>query len=83
VLKFFENLLDDRPYFASENLALAEVVAGTVVPLLPIVGISLSEYPKLNAWCDRLVARTTWQATEPTPEAIEAFKSILMARMAQ
>ncbi|MEH1824437.1 MAG: glutathione S-transferase family protein [Nostoc sp.] len=83
VLKFFENLLDDRPYFASHNLTLAEVVAGTVVNVLPSVGISLSEYPKLNAWCDRLVARPSWQATEATPEAIEAFKSILVARMAQ
>ncbi|QLE40227.1 glutathione S-transferase family protein [Nostoc sp. C052] len=83
VLKFFENLLDDRPYFASHNLTLAEIVAGTVVNVLPSVGISLSEYPKLNAWCDRLVARPSWQATEATPEAIEAFKSILVARMAQ
>ncbi len=83
VLKFFENLLDDRPYFASHNLTLAEVVAGTVVNLLPSIGISLSEYPKLNAWCDRLVARPTWQATEATPEAMEAFKSIMVARMAQ
>lgn len=66
-LKFLENLLDDRPYFGSENLTLAEVVAGTVVPLIPIVGISLSQYPKLNAWRDRLVTRTTWQATEATP----------------
>ncbi|MFN6515894.1 MAG: glutathione S-transferase family protein [Nostoc sp. CreGUA01] len=55
VLKLFESLLDDRPYFGSENLTLAEAVAGTVVPLMPIVGISLSEYPKLNAWCDRLI----------------------------
>ncbi|MEA5627074.1 glutathione S-transferase family protein [Nostoc sp. UHCC 0251] len=83
VLKFFENLLDDRPYFASHSLTLAEVVAGTVVTLLPSIRISLSEYPKLNAWCDRLVARTTWQATEATPEAMEAFKSIMVARMAQ
>ncbi|MEH2141797.1 glutathione S-transferase family protein [Nostoc sp.] len=83
VLKFFENLLDDRPYFASQNLTLAEVVAGTVVTVLPSVGISLSDYPKLSAWHDRLVARTTWQATETTPEAIEAFKSIVLARMAQ
>ncbi|MEH1911560.1 glutathione S-transferase family protein [Nostoc sp.] len=82
VLKFFENLLDDRPYFASHNLTLAEVVAGTVVNVLPSVGISLSDYPKLNAWCDRLVARPTWQASEPTPEVIEAFKSIVVARMA-
>ncbi|MHC5824916.1 MAG: glutathione S-transferase family protein [Nostoc sp.] len=83
VLKFFESLLDNRPYFASHNLTFAEVVAGTVVTRLPRVGISLSGYPKLNAWCDRLIVRPTWQATEPTPEAIEAFKSIVLARMAQ
>ncbi|MEH2387402.1 MAG: glutathione S-transferase family protein [Nostoc sp.] len=83
VLKFFENLLDDRPYFASHNLTFAEVVAGTVVTRLPRVGISLSDYPKLSAWCDRLIVRPTWQATEPTPEAIEAFKSVVVARMAQ
>jgi len=83
VLKFFENLLDDRPYFASYNLTLAEVVAGTVIDVLPSLGISLNDYPKLNARCDRLLARPSWQATEPTPEAIEALKSIVLARMAQ
>ncbi|MEH1871141.1 glutathione S-transferase family protein [Nostoc sp.] len=83
VLKLFESLLDDRPYFGSQNLTLAEVVAGTVVVLLPEIGISLSDYPKLNAWCDRLVARTTWQATQATPEAMEAMKSIVLARMAK
>ncbi|MEH2136985.1 glutathione S-transferase family protein [Nostoc sp.] len=80
VLKFFENLLDDRPYFASHNLTLAEVVAGTVVTVLPSIGISLSDYPKLNAWHDRLIARPSWQATEPTPETMEAFKSVIVAR---
>ncbi len=83
VLKFFETLLDERPYFGSQNLTLAEVVAGTVVNVLPSVGISLSEYPKLNAWCDRLVVRRSWQATEATPEAIEALKSVVVARMRQ
>ena len=58
-------------------------MAGTVVDVLPSVGISLSDYPKLNAWCDRLIARPSWQATEATPEAIEAFKSVVVARMAQ
>jgi glutathione S-transferase len=53
------------------------------VNVLPSVGISLSEYPKLNAWCDRLIVRPSWQTSKPTPEAMEAFKSILMARMAQ
>lgn len=82
VLKFFENLLGDRPFFGSENLTLAEVVAGTVIPWLPRGGVSLSDYPKLNAWCDRLLARPTWKATEPTPAALEWMKSRVAARMA-
>jgi glutathione S-transferase len=83
VLKFFENLLDNRPYFGSQDLTLAEVVAGTIIPWLPRGGVSLSEYIKLSAWCDRLMARPAWQATEATPEVIEAFKSRMGTRMAQ
>lgn len=83
VLKFFENLLDARPYFGSQNLTLAEVVAGTIIPWLPQGGVSLSDYPKLSAWCDRLIARPVWQTTEATPEMIAAFKSRMAARMAQ
>jgi glutathione S-transferase len=83
VLKLFENLLDDRPYFGSENLTLAEPVAGTVVSLLPGVGISLNDYPKLSAWCDRLIARPTWQTTQATPEIIQDFKSIFQTLMAR
>jgi glutathione S-transferase len=84
VLKFFENLLGDRPYFGSQNLTLAEVVAGTVVPWLLRGSLFLSDdYPKLSAWCDRLMARPAWQTTEATPEAIEALKSRMAARIAQ
>ncbi|MFE1747163.1 glutathione S-transferase family protein [Coleofasciculus sp. H7-2] len=83
VLKFFENLLGDRPYFGSQNLTLAEVVAGTVIPWLSQGGVSLSDYPKLSAWCDRLMAREAWQATEATPEVMEAFKSRMTAQMAR
>lgn len=83
VLKFFENLLGDRPYFGSENLTLADVVAGTVIPWLSRGGVSFSDYPKLGAWCDRLIANPAWQATEATPEAIEEVKSRLAARMAR
>lgn len=82
VLKFFENLLD-RPYFGSQSLTLADVVAGSIIPWLPRVGVSLSDYPKLNAWCERLMARKAWQTTEATPEVIAATKSRIAARMAQ
>lgn len=83
VLKFFENLLGDSPYFGSQSLTLAEVVAGTVIPWLPRVDVSLSDYPKLNTWCDRLMARKAWKTTEATPEVIAATKSRIAARMAQ
>ncbi|NEP85562.1 MAG: glutathione S-transferase family protein [Okeania sp. SIO2C2] len=83
-LTFFEKLLGDRSYFGSDNLTLADVVAGTIVPLFLVRGgISLVEYPKVSAWCDRLMARPTWQASEATPEAFENFRSILVARMQQ
>lgn len=83
VFRVFESLLDNRPYFGSQNITLAEPVAGTVVPLLPGVGISLNDYPKLNAWTERLMARATWQTTQPTPEKLQDFKLIVEARMAQ
>jgi glutathione S-transferase len=82
VLKFFENLLDDRPFFGSENITLAETVAGSIIPWLKRCGISLTDYPKLNPWCDRLMARPAWQKTEATPEAIETLKTRMAARMA-
>lgn len=83
VLSFFENTLDNRPYFGSQSLTLAEAVAGTVVPWLPKTGISLSEYPKVSAWCDRLISRPAWQATEATPKVMAEFKSLIQNRMNQ
>lgn len=84
VLNFFESLLDERPYFGSDNITLAEVVAGTIIPILSLKGgISLTEYPKMNAWSDRLMARPTWQTSEATPEAFEDFRSNMLARMQQ
>jgi glutathione S-transferase len=81
-LNFLENLLDDRPYFGSDKLTLADIVAGSIVPWLLKAGISFSDYPKLEAWCNRLVARPAWQSTQATPEMMEGYKKILIARMA-
>ncbi len=82
VLKFFESLLDDRPFFGSQTITLAEAVAGTVVNWLPAGGVSFSEYPKLSAWCDRLTVRPAWRKTQVTSEMMEAMKSRMAARMA-
>lgn len=80
VLKFFEGLLDSRPFFGSENITLAEAVAGTIIPLLPPLGVPFSDYPKLSAWCLRLTTRPSWQKTQTTPEMIEDMKSIIISR---
>jgi glutathione S-transferase len=81
-LKFFEDSLDERSYFGSDSLTLGDIVAGSIVPWIPKTGISLDEYPKVKAWCDRIVALPSWQNTQATPEMMAGFRQMLMARMA-
>lgn len=79
VLKFFENLLGAQLYFGGDYLSLAEIVAGTTIPMLPSTGVPLDNYPQLSAWCDRLSQRSAWQTTAPSPEAMAAIKDRLKA----
>lgn len=72
VLEFYEGLLEHNPYFAGEEITLAEVVAGTLVPSLSLFGFSLETYPRLNDWVERLLQRDSWQQTTAQPEAIQA-----------
>ena len=67
VLQLFEELLNEQTYFVKEEFTLAEVVAGTLVPSLP-----LENHPRLKAWSERLTQRESWQQTVAYPEAIEA-----------
>jgi glutathione S-transferase len=83
VIQFLEKLLDNSSYFGGEQLTLADIVAGSAIPFLPMLGISLDSYPIIGSWCDRLMARPSWQATRPTPEAIEASKFRIQALMAR
>jgi glutathione S-transferase len=72
VMLFYEDLLGDRSYFAGEEITLADVVAGTLVPSLPMFGFSLAPYPRLEAWAERLSTRESWQQITPRPEVMEA-----------
>jgi glutathione S-transferase len=84
VLTFFEGLLDDRPFFRSNNVTFAECTAGTVVPLLSSqVGVSIDGYPKIQAWCDRLMSRPSWQQTQFTEADLAAFASRRQKFLAQ
>jgi len=73
-LAFLEDLLGDSPYFAGEQLTLAEIVAGTLVYRLPALGTPLNDYPRLKDWCDRLLSRPTWQQIELSAEEWGNFK---------
>lgn len=84
VLQLFERLLGNDTYFGgSEQLTLADIVAGTVVQWLPELGVPLDAYPQIKAWCDRLMQRPSWQTTQPTPEEMETFKSRTQTLLAQ
>ncbi|MDX2230729.1 MAG: glutathione S-transferase family protein [Leptolyngbyaceae cyanobacterium bins.349] len=63
-LNFLADTLGDRAYFANDQVTLAEIVAGTLIPALPDLGMSLTPYPGLAAWSERLLSRPTWQAIE-------------------
>ncbi len=75
VLTFFEGLLDDRPFFGSNTVTYADCVAGTIVPLLSWVDVSIEGYPKIQAWCDRLMSRPSFQQTQFTEADLVAFAS--------
>jgi glutathione S-transferase len=72
VLMFFEDLLSDNSYFVGAEITLADIVAGTLVTSLPMMGFSLDKYPRLTAWLERLAMRQSWRQTTPTPEAVVA-----------
>ncbi|MFB2893418.1 glutathione S-transferase family protein [Aerosakkonemataceae cyanobacterium BLCC-F50] len=84
VLQFYENLLGDNTYFAGEMFSLAEVVAGTLLQSLPMIGFAIDIYPKLNNWLERLQQRESFQKTTASPEKIQAalprIKKILATR---
>lgn len=75
VLAFFEGLLDDRPYFGSTTVTYAECVAGTIVPLLSWIDVSIDGYPKIKAWCDRLISRPSWQQIQFTEADLAVYAS--------
>ncbi|XWK88308.1 MAG: glutathione S-transferase family protein [Phormidium sp.] len=84
ILQLYENLLGDSTYFAGEMFSFAEVVAGTLLPSLPMFGIAIDIYPKLNNWLERVQQRESFQQTTASPEQIQAalpqIKKILATR---
>ena len=72
VLQVYDQLLGDQAYIGGETVSLADIVAGTLVPVLPRLGIALDSHPAVAAWVQRLEQRDSWQQTAIQPEMIEA-----------
>lgn len=73
-LSFLEELLGNSCYFAGKQLTLAEIVAGTLIYRVSDLGITLTDYPSLNSWSNRLLIRTTWKQIELSTEEWLNFK---------
>ncbi|MGF1480188.1 MAG: glutathione S-transferase family protein [Cyanophyceae cyanobacterium] len=73
VLTFFEELLENS-FFGGENLSLADIVAGTLVPMLPKLDVSLANYFKVNDWTQRLLSRESWQQIQLSVEEWNSFE---------
>ncbi len=84
-LNFLAGLLEDKTYFGGDQLTLAEVVAGTVIPLLDRPGLNLGgtldSHSYLKAWSEHLEGRPAWQATRAKDEDFVAFGERLRARL--
>lgn len=74
VLNLLEEVLGDNHYFAGEQLTLAEIVTGTLIPELSRCDIGLTNYPKLSKWCERLLERESWQQIRLSDEEFANFK---------
>jgi glutathione S-transferase len=83
IFNFYQNYLGDNPYLVGEQMTLADIAVGTVIPSLKYLNVSLDEYPKLKAWCERLMSRESWQKTEPKPEEVEASYARIKAILSQ
>jgi glutathione S-transferase len=78
-LQFFEGLLDDRPFFGSSTITLADIVASTMLYTLNLADISLDPFPKLRAWINQMMLRPSWSATEASAAQMAALRAMMSA----
>lgn len=83
VLQLYESLLAEKSYFVGNQFTLADIVAGTLIPSLPMFGFSLDAYPRIQAWLEKITLRETWQQTTPKPKAVEAALPSIRAILAR
>ena len=71
MLNFLEKHLNNNLYLAGDRISLAEIVAGSLILWLPYLNISLTNYPQVESWSNRLMQRPAWQTTQPDPKVVQ------------
>ncbi|NET60781.1 MAG: glutathione S-transferase family protein [Symploca sp. SIO2E6] len=75
---FLTEQLGDSAYFGGDDLSLADITAGALLPLQVRLGVKLHKHPAIAAWYERIMAREAWQQTEPDDETFAAWKQSLV-----
>jgi len=86
VLDFLSEQLGDSAYFGGDDLSLADITAGAALSLLVRLGVELKEHPAIAAWHERIIARDSWQQTEPDDDSFNIWKkwvSLMLKRRQQ
>ncbi len=65
-LQFLTQQLGEGNYFGGDRLNLADIVAGSTVPLFHRLGLSLQPHTAIDRWNARITARSAWQQTNPS-----------------
>ncbi len=73
-LQFLERQLGEQTYFGGDHINLADIVAGSTVPLFYRLGISLQPYTLLQRWHALIIQRPTWQLTNLSDEAFRQWQ---------
>jgi len=75
---FLTEQLGDSPYFGGNSLSLADITAGALLPFQIRLGVELKDHPKITTWYERIMARESWQQTEPDDDTFETWKQSIL-----
>ena len=74
ILKFMTELLAEDVYFGGDSVSIGDIVARNSIILANKLGFDLSQFKKIERWCDRLMQREAWQQTQPSDEQVAIFR---------
>lgn len=63
--QFLDDELQGKTYFGGDRLNIGDIVAGATIVLFHRLGVSLHDYPSLEAWRQHISDRPAWQQTQP------------------